>query len=74
MADVEKSGIAYDEYLDDKTPSQAGSNEGFVTHFTEKEQKNIIWRIDSRLVTLCGLMYCVSLIDRTNLGVANIAG
>lgn len=42
--------------------------------FTEEEQKAIIRRIDLRLVTVVGLMYCVSLMDRTNLGAANIAG
>lgn len=74
MGDIEKSGTTYDEYTQDKTPSRTGSQEGFVTHFTEKEQKKILWKIDRRLVTLTGLLYCVSLIDRTNLGVANIAG
>lgn len=73
MSDVEKPGALYDEYTE-KAPSHTGSHEGFVTQFTEKERKRIVWKIDRRLVTLCGLMYCMSLIDRTNLGVANIAG
>jgi len=42
--------------------------------FTEEEQKSIMKRVDRRLVTTVGLMYCVSLMDRTNLGAANIAG
>jgi len=42
--------------------------------FTPEEQKKIIRRIDRRLVVTVGLMYCVSLMDRTNLGSANIAG
>lgn len=42
--------------------------------FTPEEQKRIITRIDRRLVTTVGAMYCVSLMDRTNLGAASIAG
>ncbi len=42
--------------------------------FTEAEQKAIIRRTDYRLVLTVGAMYCVSLMDRTNLGAANIAG
>ncbi|KAL2268368.1 hypothetical protein VTJ83DRAFT_3214 [Remersonia thermophila] len=42
--------------------------------FTEKEQRSIIRRIDRRLVLTVGALYCVSLMDRTNLGFANIAG
>ena len=30
--------------------------------------------VDSRLIPICGLMYCVSLLDRTNLSNAAIAG
>lgn len=39
------------------------------TDFSPAEQRSIIRRIDSRLVLVTGLMYCVSLMDRTNLGV-----
>jgi hypothetical protein len=42
--------------------------------FTPEEQKKIIRRLDYRLVLLVGAMYCISLMDRTNLGAANIAG
>lgn len=42
--------------------------------FSAEEEKRIIWRIDRRLVPVLGLMYCASLMDRTNLGAANIAG
>ncbi|KAL2023726.1 hypothetical protein VTK56DRAFT_1440 [Thermocarpiscus australiensis] len=43
-------------------------------HFTPAEQKRIMRRVDRRLVLTVGAMYCVSLMDRTNLGAANIAG
>lgn len=42
--------------------------------FTPQEQKKIIRRIDLRLVTMTGLAYCISLMDRTNLSMAAIAG
>ena len=42
--------------------------------YTVHEQRKIIHRIDRRLVLTCGVMYCVSLMDRTNLGQATIAG
>ena len=42
--------------------------------YTLREQKKIIHRVDRRLVTMCGFMYCISLMDRTNLGAAAIAG
>lgn len=46
-----------------------------ISHgFTEAEQKSIIRRVDRRLVVTVGAMYCVSLMDRTNMSSANIAG
>ncbi|KAG9252424.1 major facilitator superfamily domain-containing protein [Emericellopsis atlantica] len=42
--------------------------------FSLKEQRAIIHRIDRRLVVMLGAIYCVSLIDRTNLSNAAIAG
>jgi len=45
-----------------------------TSDFSPEEQKSIVRRIDRRLITTVGFMYCVSLMDRTNLGAANIAG
>lgn len=42
--------------------------------FSPAEQKKIMRHVDRRLVITVGAMYCVSLMDRTNLGAANIAG
>lgn len=42
--------------------------------FTHAEQRSIIHRVDRRLVVMVGAMYCVSLMDRTNMSAANIAG
>ncbi|KAI1751488.1 major facilitator superfamily domain-containing protein [Xylaria castorea] len=41
---------------------------------TEREGQKIIHRIDRRLLVTIGFMYCVSLIDRTNISAAAIAG
>lgn len=54
-----KSPVSYDEDDDE---------------FTPQEQKKIIRRIDLRLVTMTGLAYCISLMDRTNLSMAAVAG
>lgn len=42
--------------------------------YSYKEQRAIIHRIDRRLVVTLGLIYCMSQIDRGNLGNASIAG
>lgn len=38
------------------------------------EHRRLVHRIDRRLIVTTGFMYCVSLMDRTNIGAANIAG
>ncbi|CAK7221443.1 hypothetical protein SEUCBS140593_004570 [Sporothrix eucalyptigena] len=45
-----------------------------LNEFSPEEQKRIMRHVDRRLVVTIGFMYCVSLMDRTNLGSANIAG
>jgi hypothetical protein len=50
------------------------SNDARIAEFSATEQKHIIRRIDRRLVLTLGFLYCCSLMDRTNLGSANIAG
>ena len=49
-------------------------NDARIAEFTPEEQKKIIRRIDRRLVLTLGFLYCVSLMDRTNTGIAVIAG
>ncbi|KAH7198483.1 major facilitator superfamily domain-containing protein [Fusarium flagelliforme] len=58
----------------DHAPSKVSSEIDADHGFTEKEQRSIIKRIDRRLVVTVGAMYCVSLMDRTNMSAANIAG
>ena len=65
------------EYNHDNSPtklSSDGQDEDHSHGFSEKEQRSIISRIDRRLVVTVGAMYCVSLMDRTNMSAAKIAG
>jgi sugar phosphate permease len=65
----EKGGIQEIERID-----TSGSNQACIDSFTPEEQKRIIRKVDLRLIPTLGFMYCVSLMDRTNLGVAMVAG
>lgn len=56
-----------------KTSSSSPSN-GESFPFTPQEQKRIIRQIDLRVVLLLGAMYAVSLIDRSQIGLAMISG
>ncbi|KAL2888492.1 putative transporter [Ceratocystis lukuohia] len=42
--------------------------------FSPEKQRRIIRTIDRRLVVIVGVMYCISLMDRTNMSAAAIAG
>ncbi|KAI9871224.1 MAG: hypothetical protein M1830_003172, partial [Pleopsidium flavum] len=64
----------YDHDDSKKTGSETYSQDAYVEEFTPAEQRRIIHRIDRRLVVTCGFMYCISLMDRTNLSAAIIAG
>jgi hypothetical protein len=44
------------------------------SRYSLKEQRHIIHKVDRRLITALGLLLCVSLVDRTNLGNAMISG
>lgn len=50
------------------------SEDDRATAFTPKEQRAIVRKIDRRLVVTLGCLYCISLLDRTNLGAASVAG
>lgn len=57
------------------SPGNKEHEEEDISHgFTPEEQRKIIRRVDRRLVFTVGAMYCVSLMDRTNMSAANIAG
>jgi hypothetical protein len=42
--------------------------------YSYDEQRKIIHRVDRRLVSICGVAYCISLMDRTNVSMAAVAG
>ena len=56
------------------TDSNEESRDPRITQFTHAQQRKIVHRIDRRLTVTLGIMYCISLMDRTNLSAANIAG
>lgn len=57
-----------------KTLPSSPSNSESSFPFTPQEQKRIIRQIDLRVVLLLGAMYAVSLIDRSQIGLAMISG
>ncbi|KAI1172175.1 major facilitator superfamily domain-containing protein [Nemania sp. FL0916] len=67
--DSEKGAVSVDRIED---AHLAPSDE--ADEFTEREAKKIVHQIDRRLLVTIGFMYCVSLIDRTNISAAAIAG
>lgn len=50
------------------------NNLDYDEEYTPAEQRKIIHRVDRRLVSMAGLAYCISLMDRTNVSAAAIAG
>ncbi|KAL8902138.1 MAG: hypothetical protein Q9207_004857 [Kuettlingeria erythrocarpa] len=70
---------AYPQHLEGSDPaspgrSDHGNYDPILDRYTEAEIKKVVRKVDIRLIPLCGLMYCVSLLDRTNLSNAAIAG
>ena len=58
----------------ENTEKNAFHNDELINSFSPDEQKKIIRRVDSRLVVTVGCLFIVSLLDRTNLGAASVAG
>ena len=61
-------------HVEELSPVQSKEDVDVDEVYNRAEQRAIIHRIDRRLVSMTGLMYCVSLMDRTNLSNAIIAG
>ena len=70
-SDFEKPHI--DDLIEDHPEHDVGA-ETRINIFTPQQQKDIMFRVDCRLVLTLGFLYMVSLVDRTNLGAAAIAG
>ena len=64
--DNEKDIVTHKEDINSST------HDDYECEFTPAEQKKIIHRVDRRLVVTVGVLYCISLMDRTNL--SSIAG
>ena len=58
----------------DPEKSRESEDDRLLANWSEQEQSALIRKVDWRLIPLCGIMYCVSLLDRTNLSNAAIAG
>ena len=59
---------------DEGLSSDYSSHDEVASEYTVAEQRAILRKVDKRLVVLVGFMYCVSLMDRSNLSNAKIAG
>jgi hypothetical protein len=68
-----KAEVTHLDYVSDAEKNSQKENDNDIV-ITAEERKKILWHIDRRLVSMAGLMYCISLMDRTNLGAAVIAG
>ena len=74
MASYEKNlDIEQSEKVTSDNSSERANNAA-IDEFTPEEQRAITRKIDYRLVPTLGFMYCVSLMDRTNTGIAVVAG
>ena len=74
LPEIEKAGAISAEYGEQTDSSTSLDYDARINAFTPEQQRKIMWRIDIRLVLTLGFMYCVSLMDRTNLGIAAVAG
>lgn len=77
MTDDRKEQVAIDqlEKLETTTTNTSEKiNDARINAFTPEQQRKIIRRIDKRLVLTLGVLYAVSLMDRTNTGIAVVAG
>jgi enoyl-[acyl-carrier-protein] reductase (NADH) len=74
ISDLEKYNVEHLDNHHEKKLASTNSEENILAEFTEAEIRKIKHRIDRRLVTTVGFMYCISLMDRTNLSAAAIAG
>ncbi|KAL1959898.1 hypothetical protein VTO42DRAFT_566 [Malbranchea cinnamomea] len=72
--DEEKASIDDAVHVDNADHTKPVDLVDVDEEYSYEEQRKIVHRIDLRLVTICGLAYCISLMDRTNTSMAAIAG
>ena len=70
--DMEKKSALNDDQIESAVKELSSDERALA--FTPQEQKAIVRRVDIRLVVTLGCLYCISLLDRTNLGAASVAG
>lgn len=76
-SDIEKPGLNGSEIEKanfNEADHDSEASDSRIIAFSPKEQKSIMLRVDCRLVLTLGVLYMISLMDRTNLGAAAIAG
>ncbi|KAL3454967.1 major facilitator superfamily domain-containing protein [Aspergillus heterothallicus] len=71
--DIEKSSAHNVENVESAAP-KAVVDVDVDEEYTYEEQRKIVHRVDRRLIVICGAAYCISLMDRTNVSAAAIAG
>lgn len=71
---VKTHDTAHVEKLNDGDTTDATPQGNFTYGINAAHQKRVIRKIDLRLLPILGLMYSISLVDRTNLGLALVAG
>ncbi len=74
FSDVEKPEVDERDLTPEEQAGYALAQDPRITAFDLKEQRSIIWKVDRRLVLTLGFLYMISLVDRTNLGAASVAG
>lgn len=73
--DTSREKADYDDtQLENSATPPDSDHGGILSQWSLEEQRRILRKIDFRLIPICGVMYCVSLLDRTNLSNASIAG
>lgn len=75
---TEKEDVSHLEQAKEDSPATSTRNTGEGLDddpvYTYKQQRKIIHRVDIRLITVAGIIYMNSLMDRSNLPNAGIAG
>ncbi|KAK4864442.1 hypothetical protein LT330_009705 [Penicillium expansum] len=71
---VKKEDLEFIHLEEQELAHRSPGNGSSVYGIDEAHQKRVIRRVDLRLLPILGIMYSISLIDRTNLGLAFVAG
>ncbi|CAI7598531.1 unnamed protein product [Penicillium discolor] len=71
---MKKEDLEFIHLEEQELAHRSPANEPPVYGIDKAHQKRVIRRVDLRLLPILGIMYSISLIDRTNLGLAFVAG